>query len=168
MCYCASKRWLRHTCDLINCYLILHWMRYRESVWKYVLQLWIMICANYWLLAGMFAIDCVLCRTVSQHFACVLVPCVSNWCEETVTVICPEVTLCGWRDIQIQELNNWNMCNGPVLIWWMKYMSIYWICMGITHCATLWMTAELKQKNPSEGSDVSSSKKQEQQIRQQC
>ena len=54
----------------------------------------------------MFAIDCVLCRTVSQVFACVLVPCVSNWCEKTVTVICPEVT----------------MSNGPVLIYWMKYM----------------------------------------------
>ena len=35
------------------------------------------------------------------------------------------------------------MCNGPVLIWWMKYMSIYRICMGIIHCATLWMIAEL-------------------------
>ena len=60
-------------------------------------------------------------------------------------VICPEVTLCGWWGIQIQELNNLNMCNGPVLIWWMKYMtlSIYWICMGITHCATLWMTADI-------------------------
>ena len=46
-------------------------------------------------LAGMFAIDCVLSRTVSQLFACVLVSCVSNWCEETVTGICPEVTLCG-------------------------------------------------------------------------
>ena len=54
----------------------------------------------------MFAIDCVLYITVSQLFACVLVPCVSNWCEKTVTVICPEVT----------------MCNGSVLIWWMKYM----------------------------------------------
>ena len=54
----------------------------------------------------MFAIDCVLCITVSQLFACVSVPCFSTWCEETVTVICPEVT----------------MCNGPVLIWWMKYM----------------------------------------------
>ena len=75
----------------------------------------------------MFAIDCVLCRTVSQLFACVLVPYVSNWCEETVTVICPEVT----------------MCNGLVLIWWMKYMmSIYRICMGTTHCATLGTTAE--------------------------
>ena len=31
----------------------------------------------------MFAVDCVLCRTVSQLFACVSVPCVSNWCEET-------------------------------------------------------------------------------------
>ena len=51
-------------------------------------------------------IDCVLCITVSQLFACVLVPCVSNWCEESVTVICPEMT----------------MCNGPVLMWWMKYM----------------------------------------------
>ena len=57
-------------------------------------------------LAGMFAIDCVLCITVGQLFACILVPCVSNWCEETVTVICPEVA----------------MCNGPVLIWWMKYI----------------------------------------------
>ena len=56
----------------------------------------------------MFAIDCVLCRTVSQLFACVSVPCVSNWCEETV--ICSELT----------------MCNGPVLIWWMEYMNIYW------------------------------------------
>ena len=36
----------------------------------------------------MFATDCVLCITMSQHFTCVLV------CEETVTVICPEVTLC--------------------------------------------------------------------------
>ena len=35
------------------------------------------------------------------------------------------------------------MCNGPVLIRWMKYMSIYRIGLGITHCATLWMTAEL-------------------------
>ena len=78
----------------------------------------------------MFAIDCVLCRKVSQLFACVLVPCVSNWCEETVTVICPEVA----------------MFNGPVLIWWMKYMNVYRICMGITHCATLWMTAEFWKK----------------------
>ena len=54
----------------------------------------------------MFASDCVLCITVSQLFACVLVPCVSNWCEETVTVIYPEVI----------------MCNGPVLIRWMKYV----------------------------------------------
>ena len=47
---------------------------------------------------------------MSQLFACVLVPCVSNWYElGTVTVICPEVTV----------------CNGPVLIWWMKYMIIY-------------------------------------------
>ena len=80
----------------------------------------------------MFAIDRVLCRTVSQLFACVLVPCVSKWCEETVTVICPEVT----------------MCNGPVLIWWMKYMNIYRICMGITHCATLGTTPEFKKKEP--------------------
>ena len=58
------------------------------------------------LLTVLAGIDCVLCITVSQLFACVLVPCVSNWCEETVTVICPEVTI----------------CNGPVLIWWMKYM----------------------------------------------
>ena len=43
----------------------------------------------------MFAIGCVLCITVSQPFAFVLVPCVSNWCEETVTVICPEVTMCN-------------------------------------------------------------------------
>ena len=54
----------------------------------------------------MFAIDCVLCITVSQLFACVLVLRFSNRCEETVTVICPEVT----------------MCNGPVLLWWIKYM----------------------------------------------
>ena len=39
VCYCASKRWFRHTCDLINCSLILYWMRYKESVWKYLLQL---------------------------------------------------------------------------------------------------------------------------------
>ena len=44
------------------------------------------------ILSGMFAIDC---RTVSQLFACVLVPCVSNWVEGTVTVICPEVTVCN-------------------------------------------------------------------------
>ena len=59
------------------------------------------MCSLLTVLAGMFTIDCVLCITVSQLFPCVLVPCVSNWCEETVTVICPEVT----------------MCNGPVLIW---------------------------------------------------
>ena len=53
------------------------------------------MCELLTVLAGMFAIDCVLCRTVSQLFACVLVPCVSNWREETVTVICPEVTLYG-------------------------------------------------------------------------
>ena len=59
------------------------------------------------------------------------------------------------------------MCNGPVLIWWMKCMSIYRICMGITHCTTLWMTAELfwnnnnNNKKTSEGSDVRSSKKRE-------
>ena len=29
------------------------------------------------------------------------------------------------------------MCNGPVLKWWIKYMRIYRICMGTTHCATL-------------------------------
>ena len=54
----------------------------------------------------MFAIDCVLCITVSQLFACASVPCVSNWCEETVTVICPEVA----------------MCSAPVMICWMKYI----------------------------------------------
>ena len=96
----------------------------------------------------MFAVDCVLCRTVSQLFACVLVPCVSNRCEQTVTVICPEVTLCGWRDIQIQELNNLNMCNGPVLIWWMKYVSIYRICMRITHCATYEWLQNSETKEP--------------------
>ena len=64
----------------------------------------------------MFAIDCVLCRTVSQLFACVLVPCVSNRCEKTMTVICPEV---------VDEI-----------------YDIYGICMEITHCATLGTTAE--------------------------
>ena len=64
------------------------------------------------------------------------------------------------------------MCNSPVLIWWMKYMSIYRICMGTTHCATLGTTAEFlkkkkKNKKKTEGNDVSSSKKREQQIRQQ-
>ena len=102
-------------------------------------------------LAGMFAIDCVLCITASQLFACVLVPCVSNWCEETVTVICPEVTT----------------CNGPVLIWWMQYM-IYTESVGNhTLCYFRNDCRILKQKNPSEGSNVSSSKKQAQQIRQQ-
>ena len=32
------------------------------------------MCKLLTVLAGMFAIDCVLCRTVSQLFACVLVP----------------------------------------------------------------------------------------------
>ena len=70
-------------------------------------------------LAGMFAIDCVLCKRVSQLFACVLVPCVSNRCEETVTVICPEATL-----------------SSPDMV-----DEIYRICMGTTHCATLGTTA---------------------------
>ena len=51
-------------------------------------------CILFNVLAGIFATDCVLCRTVNQPFACVLDPCFSNWCEETVTVICPEVTMC--------------------------------------------------------------------------
>ena len=72
----------------------------------------------------MCAIDCVLCRTVSQLFACVLVPCVSNWCEENVTVICPKLT----------------MCNAPFLVWWMKY-TIY-LEAALEHCATLGPTAE--------------------------
>ena len=97
----------------------------------------------------MFAIDCVL--TVIQLFACVLVPCVPNWCEETVTVICPEVT----------------MCNGPVLIWWNKYM-IYIESAWEPHIVLLYERLQnFETKDPSEGSDVSSSKKREQQIRQQ-
>ena len=51
------------------------------------------MCQLLTVLAGTFAIDCVLCITVSQLFACVLVRRVSNWCEETVTMICPEVTM---------------------------------------------------------------------------
>ena len=31
----------------------------------------------------------------ARFFTRVLVPCVSTWCEETVTVIRPEVTTCG-------------------------------------------------------------------------
>ena len=57
-------------------------------------------------LAGMFAIDCVLCRTVSQLFACVLVPCISNWCEETVTVTCPEVTSPDMVDEIYEDIPN--------------------------------------------------------------
>ena len=41
------------------------------------------MCSLLTVLAGMFAIDCVLCKTVSQLFACIFVPCVSNWCKET-------------------------------------------------------------------------------------
>ena len=90
MCYCTSKRWFRHTCDLINCSLILYWMRSRGSVWKYLLQLYIVICANYWL----FWLGCLLLIVFcvwqwASFFACVLVPCVLNWCEEPVTVIYP-------------------------------------------------------------------------------
>ena len=46
--------------------------------------------------------------------------------------------------------------------------DIFRIPMGTTHCATLGMDCRiLKQKNSSEGSDVSSAKKREQQPRQQ-
>ena len=54
-------------------------------------------------------------------FACVLVPCVSNWCEETMTVICPEVTSLDMVD---------------------EIYYMYRICMGTTHCAALGTTAE--------------------------
>ena len=33
-----------------------------------------------------------------------LVTCVLNWCNRILAVIGPVVTLCGWRDVQIQEL----------------------------------------------------------------
>ena len=79
-----------------------------------------MRCANYWLFWLCCVCYCVVCITVSQIFTCVLMPCIWTWCEETVNVICPEVTLCGWQDIKIQELNNLDMCNGPVLIQWIK------------------------------------------------
>ena len=83
------------------------------------------MCANYWL----FWLGCLL----------LIVFCVEQWASfllvfwflafgtgvKKLWLICPEVTLCRWRDIQIQELNNFNMCNGPVLIWWRKYVSIY-------------------------------------------
>ena len=135
MCCCASKRWFRHTCDLINCSLILYWIRYKESVWKYLLQLQIVICAN----SGLFWLGCLL----------LIVFCVEQWASFLLVRNCDcdlcEVTLCGWQGIQIQELNNLNMCNGPVLIWWMKYMSRYRICMGITHCATLLQNIETKE-----------------------
>ena len=54
-------------------------MRFRESV----LEVSFTVVDNDILtvLAGMFAVDCVLCRTVSQLFAHVLVPCISNWCN---------------------------------------------------------------------------------------
>ena len=46
--------------------------------------------------------------------------------------------------------------------------DIYRISMGTTHCATSGKDCRiLKQKNPTEGSGVSSSKKREQQLRQQ-
>ena len=55
------------------------------------------------------------------------------------------------------------ICNGPVLIWWMKYMihGYHTLFYFRNDCRIL------KQKNQSEGSDVSSSKKREQKIRQQ-
>ena len=88
----------------------------------------------------MFAIDCVLCRTMSQLFACVLVPCVSNWCEETVTVICHEVS----SPVMVDEIYEYipNLHGNHTL------------CNFMNDCRII-----LKQKNPSEGSDVRSSKR---------
>ena len=73
----------------------------------------------------MFAIDCVLCITVSQLFACVSVPCFSTWCEET------DCDLSGGDHVQ------WS---SPDMV--DEIHDTYRICMGTTHCATLGTTAE--------------------------
>ena len=77
----------------------------------------------------MFAIDTFLCITVSQLFACVLVPCVLNWCEETDCDL-------PWGD-HVQ----WS---SPDMV--DEIYDTYWICMGSTHCATLGTTAEFWNK----------------------
>ena len=67
--------------------------------------------------------DCVVrSGTESQCFSALHFDLV--WTEK-LTVIYPEVTLRGWRDVKVRELNLFNMCHGPVLIWWMKSLRCW-------------------------------------------
>ena len=86
------------------------------------------------ILSGMFAIDC---RTVSQLFACVLVPCVSNWGEGTVTVICPEVTVSS--PDMVDEIYKYIL----------NLHGNHTLCYFMNDCRNL------KQKNPPKGSNLS-------------
>ena len=68
-----------------------------------------------------------------------IVFCVEQWASFLLVRNCDcdlswSDLVCGWWGIQIQELNNLNMCNGPVLIWSMKYISIY-CCLA---CPSVW------------------------------
>ena len=51
-----------------------------------------------------FAVDCVVSRTVIQLFTYDLVTHVLSW--YTQIVICPEVIWCGLQDIKIETLTN--------------------------------------------------------------
>jgi len=48
-----------------------------------------------------FAIDCIVHRTVSELLTCLLTTCFSPWCGiNCERVIGPEMTLWGWRDVK--------------------------------------------------------------------
>ena len=103
MCYCALKRWrFIHTCDLISYSLILYPIRVREFVRKYLLQLYIVRCANYWLfwLGCVYYCRIVLCIELRASFSDLHFDLV--WTEK-LSVIYPEVTLCGWRDVKMSS-----------------------------------------------------------------
>ena len=152
MCYCASKRWFRQTSDLINCSFIL------TECLTGNLSGSIFCSCRYWyvLIIGCFGWDVCywLCSVYNSE---------------------PAFRLC-FRSLHLKLV--WRNCDcdlswGDHVQWSSPDMvdeiyDIYRIPMGTTHCATLGMDCRiLKQKNSSEGSDVSSAKKREQQPRQQ-
>ena len=133
MCCCASRQWIRHSCDLINCALVLYWIHLRESAWRYFVGCkWVNF--NYFdvLIVDcfglvVFAIDWVAWRTVSQLFTCVSVTSVSVWYKETVNVIRPEwlIRLTGHKHPRTNQ-NQMHVNDPPLWIkggirgWWTK------------------------------------------------
>ena len=107
-------------CTAFNPYVTytVEWVLNNNLIWLLLLFVWAWLClllivlyielwASFWLVFWrrlglvVFAIDCIVHRTVSELLTCLLTTCFSPWCGiNCERVIGPEMTLWGWRDVK--------------------------------------------------------------------